>query len=239
MRYSPIYFDIETSGLRSDQDRIVEIAAYSSATEKGFDQLVHPGIPIPAEVSQIHGITDAMVENEPAFDKIAENFRTFCQTQGDAEPLLIAHNCHGFDQHFLRAEFVRVGLPAPTWRYLDSLKWARKYRPDLPKHGLQFLRQVYGIGENRAHRAMEDVLVLREVFEKLIDDLPLELVVELMSEAPKVASSVTTMPFGKHQGLALEKVPKSYLRWLQSSGALEKEENRSLKERLGDLRLLL
>lgn len=239
MRCFPIYFDIETSGLRSDQDRIVEIAAYSPIRDKGFDKLIQPGIPIPAEVSKIHGITDQMVADAPPFAKIAEEFCRFCQCQEGAEPLLIAHNCFGFDQHFLRAEFERAGLPAPTWRYLDSLKWARKYRPDLPRHGLQFLRQIYGIEANQAHRAMDDVLVLRSVFEQMIDDLPMTLVVELMSETGKSAVCVKTMPFGKHQGLPLDKVPKSYLRWLQSSGALEKDENQSLKERLLELRLLL
>ena len=238
MRCFPIYFDIETSGLRSDQDRIVEIAAFSPNSGQGFDKLVHPGMPIPAEVSKIHGITDEMVADALPFAKIAEEFCQFCQSQEDAEPLLIAHNCFGFDQHFLRAEFVRAGFPAPTWRYLDSLKWARKYRPDLPRHGLQFLRQVYGVEANQAHRAMEDVLVLRSVFELMIDDLPLALVAELMSETTQVVA-VKTMPFGKHQGLPLEKVPKSYLRWLQSSGALEKDENQPLKEKLLDLRLLI
>ncbi len=42
---------------------------------------------------------------------------------------------------------------------------------DLPRHSLQFLREVYGIEKNNAHRALDDVVVLYEVFQKMVDDL--------------------------------------------------------------------
>ncbi|MBM3192489.1 MAG: DNA polymerase III subunit epsilon, partial [Chlamydiae bacterium] len=58
----PIYYDTETTGVKSDKDRIVEIAAYDPYEEKTFVSLVNPGIPIPLEASQIHHITDDMVQ---------------------------------------------------------------------------------------------------------------------------------------------------------------------------------
>ncbi len=235
MRSFPIYFDIETSGLRADSDRIVEIAAYNPKTKAEFTALVKPGIPIPSEVSKIHGITDEMVANAPSFGGIAEDFCRFCQPEESSRAILIGHNCDQFDCLFLRAEFKRAGLPPPTWRYLDSLKWARKYRPDLPRHGLQFLRSAYGVAENTAHRALDDVLVLYQIFSQMLDDLEIEKALHLLQEAP---SQLLAMPFGKHQGVHLEKIPKNYLKWLQSSGALEKAENGLLKSRLLELRLL-
>lgn len=232
-----IYFDIETTGLRPDQDRIVEIAAYCSETKEHFTQLVNPEVGIPEEASRVHGISDEMVQTAAKFGEIGQNFCEFC-LRDDAQPVLIAHNGDGFDQLFLRAEFKRANLPHPSWRTLDSLKWARKYRPDLPRHSLQYLRQVYQVAENNAHRALDDVMVLYQIFSQMIDDLPIGQILEILRKDPVIAAKLQAMPFGKHQGVAFEKVPKNYLRWLKSSGALEKGENSALKARLIELNLL-
>ena len=61
----------------------------------------------------------------------------------------------------------------PDWKFIDSLKWSRKYRTDLPRHNLQYLREVYQIPANQAHRALDDVFVLQQIFSKMILDLPL------------------------------------------------------------------
>lgn len=237
MRDRPIYFDIETTGLRPDQDRIVEIAAYCALSKESFTQLVNPKMTIPQEASRIHGITDEMVKSAPEFAEVGKSFCQFCQSEG-TNPILIAHNGDGFDQHFIRAEFKRADLPMPKWQTLDTLKWARKYRPDLPRHSLQFLRQVYGVAENNAHRALDDVMVLFEVFSQMIDDLEMSATLQILQERPLVAAKLQAMPFGKHQGVVFEKVPKNYLRWLATSGALDKGENASLKARLTELNLL-
>lgn len=122
----------------------------------------------------------------------------------------------------------------PSWKFLDSLKWARRYRPDLPRHTLQFLREIYGIAANNAHRALDDVIVLYQVFQSLIDDLPIEEVYSLLNR-PKLMQK---MPFGKHQGQPLSNVPRSYIQWLASNGALDKPENQELKQSLHTLGLL-
>ena len=148
--------------------------------------------------------------------------------------VLIAHNNDSFDIHFLRNEFQRCGRELPEWKFLDSLKWARRYRPDLPRYTLQFLREVYGITANNAHRALDDVLVLQKVFEAMTDDLPLETVFHLLAQQRKI----TRMPFGKHQGKPLEKVPRDYIHWLASNDAFDKRENEELRisfEKLGFL----
>ncbi|MCH9703979.1 MAG: DUF3820 family protein, partial [Chlamydiae bacterium] len=142
------------------------------------------------------------------------------------------HNNDNFDRHFLKFEALRHDLPEPDFEMVDSLKWARKYRSDLPKHSLQYLRQVYGVEENNAHRAMDDVIVLWKVFSYMIDDLSMETVLELMTE------DGSTMPFGKHAGKPLSEVPKNYISWLSKEGALDKPENSTLKaefEKLGVL----
>jgi DNA polymerase III subunit epsilon len=222
MAKRPIYYDTETTGVRSDRDRIIEIAAFDPLQGRTFCEFIHPGIPIPPEATAIHHITDAMVENALPFQEVGKAFASFCA--GDC--ILIAHNNDSFDRPFIENEFKRAGLDIPNFSYIDSLKWSRKYRPDLPRHTLQHLREVYGIPPNNAHRALDDVTVLHQVFSQMIDDLPMDTVFELLSRP----SQIVRMPFGKYQGEPLEKIPADYIRWLQSNGVFDKPENRDLKQ---------
>ena len=227
----PIYYDTETTGTRPGKDRIIEIAAFDPVREKTFASLINPGCPIPPESSQISHITDDMVKDSPVFASIAEEWISFCE--GDA--VLIAHNNDAFDQLFLEYEFQLMNRQMPQWKFIDSLKWSRKYRTDLPRHSLQFLRETYHIEANQAHRALDDVIILHQVFSRMIDDLPLTTVMELLN-APAQQSS--RMPFGKHQGKNLADVPKNYVEWLDESGALSKKENAALRESFVKLGLL-
>ena len=230
MKYRPIYYDTETTGVKPGKDRIIEIAAYDAERDKTFCMFVHPGCPIPAESTAICNITDEMVKDAPSFREVAPLFAEFCS--GDV--VLIAHNNDAFDQLFLQEEYARANLPFPSWKFLDTLKWSRKYRSDLPRHSLQFLREAYGIEANQAHRALDDVIVLHKVFSRMIDDLELHRVLELLHQTP----STVRMPFGKHAGKPLSEIPKDYVRWLAENGALDKKENASLKEGFTKIGLL-
>lgn len=232
MTQRPIYYDTETTGTRPEKDRIVEIAAYDPVNDKSFQQLVQPGMMIPDDAIAIHGITNEMVAQAPTFADVGRAFIDFCS--GDC--VLIAHNNDSFDKHFLLHESKRHQIELPSWPMIDTLKWARKYRPDLPRHSLQFLRQIYGIPENQAHRAYDDVLVLHQLFSMMIDDLPLEKVLELLGSASDILPEV--MPFGKHQGKPFHEVPPDYFAWLKDQGAFEKPENLQLKNALVKVGLL-
>ncbi len=225
MPLRPIYYDTETTGIRSDKDRIIEIAAFDPVQDRTFVHLVNPGVPIPPEATAVHKITDAMVAESPSFQEVGAAFIEFCA----GETVLIAHNNDAFDKLFLENEFKRAGLTMPAWNFADSLKWARKYRNDLPRHTLQILREVYGIPPNQAHRALDDVIVLHEVFSGMIDDLSMETVLELLGQPQ---GKLTRMPFGKHQGKPLSEIPADYIRWLESSGAFDKPENAELRKAL-------
>ncbi|MCH9627979.1 MAG: 3'-5' exonuclease DinG [Chlamydiales bacterium] len=224
-----IYYDTETTGVRPEKDRIIEIAAYDPKQKREFEMLINPGIPIPKEASAIHGISDEMVASAPSFAEVGALFIAFCE----GETVLVAHNNDNFDKHFLVQECQRHALELPAFPMIDTLKWARKYRPDLPRHSLQFLRGIYGIEANNAHRALDDVVVLHQVFSAMIDDLSVETILELLSK-----TEADVMPFGKHQGKPLSEVPSSYLSWLKKEGFFEKPENGSLKaalEKIGKL----
>src|SRR5262245_32346977 len=182
MAKRPIFYDTETTGIRPDRDRIIEIAAYDPINNKTFEQLIHPGCLIPSDATAIHGITNAMVASAPPFAEIVTPFIEFCA--GDV--VLIAHNNDTFDIHFLKHEFARCSLEMPPWLFLDSLKWARRYRQDLPRHTLQSLRECYGIAANKAHRALDDVIVLHQVFSKMTDDLPMETIFQLLNRPKQI-----------------------------------------------------
>lgn len=226
----PIYYDTETTGIKWDKDSIIEIAAFDPENDRTFEQLINPGCPIPPEATAIHHITDEMVKDAPPFSEVARAFVEFCS--GDI--ILIAHNNDSFDLPFIKAEFARYGVPFPEWKCFDTLKWARRYRPDLPRHTLQFLREIYGIPPNNAHRALDDVIVLHAMFVQMIDDLTIEQAHALLNKPKKLLH----MPFGKHQGQPLNQIPKTYVKWLAESGAFEKEENLQLRECFLQLGLL-
>lgn len=228
-----IYYDTETTGIKHERDRIVEIAAYDPERNLTFERLVNPGIPIPAEATAIHKISDEMVADAPNFSVVGQEFIDFCE--GDV--VLIAHNNDNFDVHFLRSEFGRHNITMPEWNFLDTLKWARRYRSDLPRHTLQFLREIYGISANNAHRALDDVVVLHQVFSYMIDDLSIDDAFALINVVKKMPD-LTHMPFGKHQGKPLSEMPKNYIQWLAGSGAFDKPENESLQRSLEKLGLL-
>lgn len=230
MAARPIYYDTETTGIRPEQDRIVEIAAFDPILNKTFEKLINPRIPIPKEATAIHKITDEMVQDAPCFEEVAKDFADFCV--GDV--VLIAHNNDGFDIHFLRQEFKRINLELPPWKFLDSLKWSRRYRSDFPRHTLQFLREMYQIAANNAHRALDDVIVLHQVFSNLIDDLTIDQAYSLLNRP----QSLQHMPFGKHQGVPLKSIPANYVKWLASNGVFEKPENHELKLSFSKLGLL-
>lgn len=217
----PIFYDTETTGVRPEKDRIIEIAAFDPVNNLTFEMLVNPQCPIPKEATAIHNISDEMVQNAPTFQEVGARFADFCQ--GDV--VLIAHNNDGFDCHFLKAEFNRNSLELPNWKYFDTLKWARRYLRNLPRHTLQGLREFYQIAANTAHRALDDVIILHQVFKAMTDDLHISDCYELLN----IPRMLQHMPFGKHQGKPLKEVPADYIKWMKQSGAFDKPENNELK----------
>ena len=196
MALRAIIYDTETTGTNPYGDRIIELAAYDVERKTSFETLINPKMPIPPESTQISKITDAMVKDARCFDEVIDEFCSFCE----GEVMLVAHNNDAFDLLFLQQEFGRNKRTLPDhWLFFDTLKWARRYRNDLPRHSLQFLRQSYNIPPNQAHRALNDVMVLYEVYKHLVDDLTCEQMLDLLSKRTQKketnkAASFAAMP---------------------------------------------
>ena len=70
-----VVFDLETTGVNTSRDRIIEIAMikiFPNGQREEKSQRINPGIPIPLESSLVHGIYDKHVKNEPSFNQIAK-----------------------------------------------------------------------------------------------------------------------------------------------------------------------
>lgn len=153
--------DLETTGLSPSSDRIVEICVLlidaSGREERCLVSYVHPGVSIPAEVSRIHGITDAEVANAPSMERLVEGVNRVL-----AGRIIVGHNV-GFDLKFLEANGVRRSSPV-----MDTLPMARVLLPGLSNHKLVTLRELFGIETGTAHRAEADVRATWEIAKRLM-----------------------------------------------------------------------
>ena len=204
------YFDIETTGLSPDRDYICEIALLGGAEGCTIEHswLVNPPVDIPESATAIHNISTAMVAQADPISTILGQIKDIL---GDS-CYLVAHNGDAFDKKFLIAEANRHEIEIPTgWQWIDSLKWARKYRPDLHTHKLQSLHTIMCGGEIQgAHRALDDCKALKRVCECMWGDLSIAEVQKLLySDA-----EIKVFPWGKYKGLPLKKVDKGYASWV-------------------------
>lgn len=106
-----VFFDLEATGTNVAADRIVEICVLKvnpDGTEEIKTRKINPTIPIPAEVTKIHGISDADVADEPTFKAVAKGLLDFI---GDSD--LAGYNSNKFDVPMLIEEFYRVGIEFP------------------------------------------------------------------------------------------------------------------------------
>jgi DNA polymerase-3 subunit alpha (Gram-positive type) len=96
-----VAFDIETTGLSPNLDRIIELGAVKYQDGKvveTFNELISPGIPLPPESIEVHGITEDMLEGMPPVEEVLPHFLKFV---GDG--ILVAHNAK-FDTGFCEPE---------------------------------------------------------------------------------------------------------------------------------------
>jgi len=162
------FVDVETTGLNpSYGDRICEIGLlrWKDGEElASFQSLVNPGRPISPGAQAVNNITDAMVADAPSFEGIAD--RALALMEGT---VLVAHNAP-FDMSFLNMQLALLRKPELDNRVIDTLALARS-QYDMPSNSLGSLRLYMGLAPREEHRAMGDVLILRDVFVRMMKDL--------------------------------------------------------------------
>ncbi len=160
-----VAFDLETTGLFAETDRIVEIGAVRfdpSGREWGrFERLVHPCRPMSPAAQAVHGIGDADLIGA---SKAAVVVPEFLDWLGDPRrTVLLAHNAR-FDASFLGRELARLGRPLPEFEVIDTLALARKRLPTVPNHRLDTLAKALGLNPEGNHRALADCLRVKDLW---------------------------------------------------------------------------
>ena len=160
-----IVFDIETTGLSRDLDRITEIGAVklnNMEVVDRFQTFVNPERPIPANITELTGITDEMVEDAPSEKEALEKFIAFA-----GKGVLVAHNAD-FDTSFIKIACARQGLTYDI-RYTDTLKLARAALPHLKNFKLDTVAKEFKLGDFNHHRAIDDAEMLSKIFISLVN----------------------------------------------------------------------
>ncbi len=159
-----VAFDIETTGLNAQNDRMTEIGAviFSGGEIKStFNTFVNPRKPIPANITELTGIRDSDVKDAPLEKEAMEMFMAYA---GDRP--LIAHNAH-FDVGFMTAAALRNGLKfSPV--FLDTLALSQALLPELKRFKLDIVSNHLGLPQFNHHRASDDAMVVARMMDKFL-----------------------------------------------------------------------
>lgn len=203
-----VCFDLETTGLEPDKDRIIEFACVRFTFDKILEtseSLIDPEMSIPQESIDIHHITNGMVVGKP---KIAELLPQLLKFIGSS--IVVGHGIQ-LDIAFLIAAARKHNIPyqLDTQKFIDTLRLARLYG-ESQTNSLDKLRQHFNIAPEGAHRAMSDVIVNIEVFKFLTKQFK---TTEEVLERLKRPIQLKAMPLGKHKGRPFAEIPLDYLKW--------------------------
>ncbi|ABM39410.1 3'-5' exonuclease [Polaromonas naphthalenivorans] len=161
--------DFETTGISPGcGDRATEVAIVlleGGRVVDRFQSLMNAGVRIPSFITQLTGITNAMVAGAPDAAQVMTQASRFV---GDAP--LVAHNA-AFDRKFWQAELDRAGLAAPQ-PFICTLLLSRRLYPQAPNHKLGSLVDFHGLPRTgQAHRALADAEMAVELLGQIQHDL--------------------------------------------------------------------
>ena len=164
---SYVVFDLETTGLSPDKNKIIEIGAVKvvdGAITERFSTFVNPEVPIPYNIEQLTSIKDDMVLDAPRIEEILPKFMKFCEGT-----VMVAHNAE-FDTGFIRKNCERMGLPF-DFTIADTVALARILLPQLNRFKLDTVAKAVGVSLDHHHRAVDDAACTAEIFVKFIEML--------------------------------------------------------------------
>ncbi|MFO8037034.1 MAG: helicase C-terminal domain-containing protein [Anaerolineales bacterium] len=170
-----IALDLETTGLDPTEDAIIEIGAVkfdNSGILDEFQTLINPGRPVPPAITDLTGITSAMVRGAPPIEEVIDELKRFV----GSHPIL-GHNI-SFDLSFLRNHDLFYENQA-----IDTYEMAAVLLPSAGRYNLEALGQAFQIPRRATHRALDDAQVTYGVFKKLYTQaakLPLPVLREIV-----------------------------------------------------------
>jgi DNA polymerase-3 subunit epsilon len=162
--------DFETTGLSAEYDRVIEIGVVKVQDHKvidTFQEFVNPGMRIGSVITNLTGITNAMVKDADKSNIVMPRLNAFLGNE-----LIIAHNA-SFDSRFYKAEMNRIGI-YPSNDFLCSLLLARRMYQELSSHKLGVLCNHLGYVNEASHRALEDAEVTHKIFSEIYEKVKAE-----------------------------------------------------------------
>jgi len=226
-----VFFDLETTGINVASDRIVEISylkIFPNGNEESKTLRVNPTIPIPAKATEIHGITDEDVKNEPTFNVLAKNIAKVlegCDIAG--------YSSNKFDIPLLAEEMLRaeVDIDLKKRKFVDVQVIFLKKEPRTLGAAYEFYCNKQLLN---AHSAEADTRATYEVLQSQLEKYPdLENDIDKLSEfsshnqnadfAGRIIydeKGVERFNFGKYKGLTVEEVfekDPAYYAWMMNN----------------------
>jgi DNA polymerase-3 subunit epsilon len=221
------FIDVETTGLNPYSDRIVELSIlkiHPDGTEEYKSHRINPEIPIPAETTAIHGITNADVVSEPAFHQYARSIRDFLE---DCD--IAGFNVIKFDLPFLEAELARANVEfSRQGRYLIDSQVIYHQRD--PRNLQAAYKKYCGKEMDNAHSAEADAKAAAEILNgqlEMYQDLPKD-IAGLSALCYEVEENTIDIEgkfiwsegealcnFGKHKGRLLREIAIDYPEYLE------------------------
>ena len=174
-----IIFDVETTGLSFNSDRLTEIGAVKLKNLQvvdSFNTKVNPGRHIPEKITELTGISDEDVKNAPNEKEAIEKFMEFC----GADPVLAAHNAT-FDTNFINEACKRQGIKF-DYNWIDTLILCQAMLPEMGRHKLNLVAKQLKLGKFDHHRASDDALMLAKIYIELVGRLVSEKQLKTLDE---------------------------------------------------------
>ena len=161
---SYIVFDIETTGINPQTDKITEIGAIKIINGElvgEYRQLINPLIDIPKDITELTGIDNELVKDSPTIEQALPEFIAFAED----DLSLIGHNIM-FDYSFIKYNAIQIGYGFERYG-IDTLAISRQAFKELESRSLSFLCEYLKIYHENAHRALEDVVATYSLYKYL------------------------------------------------------------------------
>lgn len=184
--------DLETTGLSAQDCSIVEIGAVRISKLRctdSFETLVKPLEAVPRRISDLTGITDAVLQDAPLGNEALPAFRRWLE--GTPGVPFAAHNA-AFDARFVARALELYALPAYEAPVLCTQRLSRRLLPELGRYNLDHVCAHFGVPNRARHRALGDAraaaLVMIELFQIALETnvaTTLGALLDLQSKPPR------------------------------------------------------
>src|SRR5205823_2218052 len=161
----PGVVDVEATGSAPPAGRLLEVAVAmleGGTVHLAYDALLDPGMPVPAAVARLTGITDQMVAGCPRFADVAPRLGRVLE-----DGIFVAHNAR-FDWRWLAGECAAAGVRAPQGAPLCTIRLTRRLVPELRHRRLDQVAAFFGVENPARHRAFGDALATAYILRALL-----------------------------------------------------------------------